>query len=572
MDETIEVNLLKDKKISDSKNLPWPQKYEDFIKDIKEKFKLKKNTNVILTLITIDEDDWDIGSQDDLDPYLEEDKIKKFNIEITENEEPEPEPDLSNPPLNPEPQVDILEINIDEIIKEVFNNDAYKKELEINNKQLSDNFKSNLELSINSIIEERQKVLVNDIDSKLKIFVDDFSKNQKENKDLVVEMKYEINDIKDHINEMSSAILDFKNNFDNFKKNFKPEPKPIPIKMIKFEQKKIERIIEMKAAKFININNINIINAGNVSFKNLCFIKEQENSSNDLRFFSNSKETNEYEISMQGELKPKDSLPCAITMNINNPQAGQEYKIIINVKENDEIVSDSFEIIIKINKPKEEEDPRKQKEIQANKAFEEIKNQFPNHENLINKNDIINKLIENNINKNEIINDIKNQIKKIEEDEKNARVEQLYSELNLSNSNINKNEINAIIKEKNFDKEEIQKWIDAKVQAQNREKAQNLYNNLRNDQNLDFSKCPNEEAILNKIIELRFNEGEIRNFFEKKGGEEDPLVIEIFNELEEEYSITGIKEKEEVIDKIKELKCDRDKIKEWADDIVINGG
>ena len=572
MDETIEVNLLKDKKISDSKNLPWPQKYEDFIKDIKEKFKLKKNTNVILTLITIDEDDWDIGSQDDLDPYLEEDKIKKFNIEITENEEPEPEPDLSNPPLNPEPQVDILEINIDEIIKEVFNNDAYKKELEINNKQLSDNFKSNLELSINSIIEERQKVLVNDIDSKLKLFVDDFSKNQKENKDLVVEMKDEINDIKDHINQMSSAILDFKNNFDNFKKNFKPEPKPIPIKMIKFEQKKIERIIEMKAAKFININNINIINAGNVSFKNLCFIKEQENSSNDLRFFSNSKETNEYEISMQGELKPKDSLPCAITMNINNPQAGQEYKIIINVKENDEIVSDSFEIIIKINKPKEEEDPRKQKEIQANKAFEEIKNQFPNHENLINKNDIINKLIENNINKDEIINDIKHQIKKIEEDEKNARVEQIYSELNLNNSNINKNEIIDIIKEKNFDKEEIQKWIDAKVQAQNRENAQNLYNNLRNDQNLDFSKCPNEEAILNKIIELRFNEGEIRNFFEKKGGEEDPLVIEIFNELEEEYSITGIKEKEEVIDKIKELKCDRDKIKEWADDIVINGG
>ena len=569
MDETIEVNLLKDKKISDSKNLPWPQKYEDFIKDIKEKFKLKKNTNVILTLITIDEDDWDIGSQDDLDPYLEEDKIKKFNIEITE--EPEPEPDLSNPPLNPEPQVDILEINIDEIIKEVFNNDAYKKELEINNKQLSDNFKSNLELSINSIIEERQKVLVNDIDSKLKLFVDDFSKNQKENKDLVVEMKDEINDIKDHINQMSSAILDFKNNFDNFKKNFKPEPKPIPIKMIKFEQKKIERIIEMKEAKFININNINIINAGNVSFKNLCFIKEQENSSNDLRFFSNSKETNEYEISMQGELKPKDSLPCAITMNINNPQAGQEYKIIINVKENNEIVSDSFEIKIKINKPKEEEDPRKQKEIQANKAFEEIKNQFPNHENLINKNDIINKLIENNINKNEIINDIKNQIKKIEEDEKKERVEQIYSELNLSNSNINKNEIIAIIKEKNFDKEEIQKWIDAKVQAQNRENAQNLYNNLRNDQNLDFSKCPNEEAILNKIIELRFNEGEIRNFFEKKGGEEDPKVIEIFNDLENDYGITSFKEKEEVIDKIKELNCDREKINEWVEDIVANG-
>ena len=161
---------------------------------------------------------------------------------------------------------------------------------------------------------------------------------------------------------------------------------------------------------------------------NLYFIKEKENSSNDLCFFGNSRATNEYKISMPGELKPKESLPCTVTMNINNPQPGQEYKIIINAKDNNEIVSDSFEIIIKINKPKEEEDPKKQMEIQANKAFEEIKNQFPNHENLINKNDIINKLIENNINKDEIINDIKNQIKKIEEEEKNARVEQTYNE------------------------------------------------------------------------------------------------------------------------------------------------
>ena len=552
MNETIEVNLLKNKKLSASKNLPWPQKYEDFIKDIKEKFKVKKNSNVILTLITRDDDDSPIESQDDLDQYLEDDIIKKFNIEITEKEEPEPDPI----PIRPVP-LDILEINIDEIIKEVFDNDAYKKELEINNKQLSDNFKSNLELSINNIIDEKQKVLVNDIDSKLKIFEDDLSKNQKENKNLVVEIKDEIIDIKDLINEMSRAILDLK---------------PIPIKMIKFEEKKIEKIIEMKDAKFININNINIINAGNVSFKNLYFIKEQENSSNDLCFFGNSKRTNEYELSMPGELNPKQSLPCTVTMNINNPQPGQEYKIIINAKDNNEIVSDSFEIIIKINKPKEEEDPKKQMEIQANKAFEEIKNQFPNHENLINKNDIINKLIENNINKDEIINDIKNQIKKIEEEEKNARVEQTYNELNLSNSNINKNEIIDIIKDKNFDKEEIQKWIDAKVQAQNREKAQNLYDNLRNDQNLDFSKCPNEEAILNKIIELKFNEGEIRNFFKKKREEEDPLVIEIFNELEEEFGITSIKEKEEVIDKIKELKCDREKIREWVEDIVVNGG
>ena len=51
---------------------------------------------------------------------------------------------------------------------------------------------------------------------------------------------------------------------------------------------------------------------------------------------------------------------------------------------------------------------------QANQIYEEIKIQFPNHNNLINKDDIINKLIKNNLNKNEIINDINNKIKEIE--------------------------------------------------------------------------------------------------------------------------------------------------------------
>ena len=34
------------------------------------------------------------------------------------------------------PELDVLEINIDEIIKEVFDNDTYKKDLEMNSKKL----------------------------------------------------------------------------------------------------------------------------------------------------------------------------------------------------------------------------------------------------------------------------------------------------------------------------------------------------------------------------------------------------------------------------------------------------
>ena len=411
MTETIRVNLIKSKKISDSKSLTWPQKYEDFIKDIKEKFQLNENTKIILTLFTKDEDDSEIKSQDDLDAYLEAGSIDHFNFEFEGDIKPEelPVPIGQNPPMpNPDPKLDILEIDIDKIIKEVFDNDTYKKELEINNKKLSDNFKSSLELSINTIIEENQKVLVNDIDSKIKIVVNDFSQKQNSNKSSFSEIKDDFEEIKDKIDEMNSAIKDFKDKFkpENFSKIIRSDIDN-PIK-VKFEQKNIEKTIETKDAKFININNINIKNVGNTSIHKLYFFKDQEKSSNDFCFFGNSKAINEYELTMPGEFEPNQSLPYTISMNINNPKPGQEYKAIIYAKENKDIISDPFEIIIKINKPKE--DPIEQKQIQANQIYEEIKDQFPNHNSLINKDEIINKLISNNLNKNEIINDINNKI------------------------------------------------------------------------------------------------------------------------------------------------------------------
>ena len=557
MTEAITVNLIKNKNISDTKDLTWPQKYEDFIKDIKEKFQLNQNSKIFLTLVTKDDDDYNITSQDELDNYS--DIIQYFNFEYEEAIEPVPvDPNVGqNPPM---PELDVLEINIDEIIKEVFDNDTYKKELEMNSKKLSDNFKSNLELSFNNIIEEKQKVIVNDIDSKLEIFINDFSQKQNENKNLVSEIKNAVDEIKTEVEQMNSGIKDYKEDLEKRRSS-------IIFNRIQFEQKNIEKIIEMKDAKFININNIGIKNVGNISIHKLFFVKDQEKSSNDFCFFGNSKATNEYELTMPGELEQKNSINYSVSMNINNPQPGKEYKAIIYAKENNEIISDPFEIIIKINKP--QVDPKKQKQIQANQIYEEIKDQFPNHNSLINKDEIINKLISNNLNKNEIINDINNKINEMQQKEDEEKAEQIYDELNLNNINIDKNEIISIIKEKNFDKEEIQKWLDEKVKIQNKEKAQNLYNNLRNGQNLDFSKCPNEEAILNKIIELKFNENDLRNFFKAAGKEEvDPKVMEIFNELEDGYNLTSLKEKEEIIEKIIELKCDRDKINEWVEAII----
>ena len=74
-------------------------------------------------------------------------------------------------------------------------------------------------------------------------------------------------------------------------------------------------------------------------------------------------------------------------------------------------ISEALEINIKINRDLEQERMNK-----ANKIYEEIKKDFPKNEQLINKKEIINKLIHNNFNKDLIKNEIKNKIAKIDKE------------------------------------------------------------------------------------------------------------------------------------------------------------
>ena len=116
---------------------------------------------------------------------------------------------------------------------------------------------------------KKQKVIVNDIDSKLEIFINDFSQKQNENKNLVSEIKNAVDEIKTEVEQMNSGIKDYKNDLEKRKSS-------IIFNRIQFEQKNIEKIIEMKDAKFININNIGIKNVGNISIHKLFFVKDQE--------------------------------------------------------------------------------------------------------------------------------------------------------------------------------------------------------------------------------------------------------------------------------------------------------
>jgi len=566
--ETIEVHHKKSEEEESIEMLTWPQNYENFIKDIIAKFKLNKNTKIELQLITNDDDDPYINSQDDLNPYLEADcvGIKHFNVFFEGSTDPIDDDDNKDK-VEPLQDIKIEEINIDEFMKDVFNSDDYKQNLKSDNEKLKQNFKNNLEKSFNDILVEKK----NNINQSIELELSQYLKASKDDiasvKNSVLDFNDEIKELKENCERMSSAISDLKESIiskevvlskaDVLKQHLKsggdniPEKKTKKLEMsgvenpnplgdigeddnnndnnnkilkIKFEQNNLEKSIEMKDAKFININDIKIKNVGNISAHKLFFIKNKEKSSNDFCFFGNSKETDEYELSMPGELKPNELLNCNISMMINNAQPGQEYNITLNATENKEIISEPFEIIIKINKPKE--DPIEQKQIQANQIYEEIKNQFLEHEDLVNKNEIINKLIQNDLNKDAIINEINNAIKEKEQKEINSKAEKVYNELNMDNVNLDKNEVLNYIKEKQFNKEEVQKWIDEKKPKQ--EKA-----NPVNDK------------------------------FEEE-------VNKIYQELEDDYAISGFIEEEAAKDEIRRLNLDREAINKWIENTLIN--
>ena len=631
MSKTIKVEYYKDDKLMDKKDLSWPQKYDDFIQDIIAKFSLKtKKSNIILQLITEDEDEVAVDSQDIINDYQEDNKINEFkfyleNKDDSDSEGEEPIDDIKD--LKIEEELKLEEINIDNIIKDIFNKDEYEKKMKAEAKEYTDTFTSNLKQNIDNTLEEQKKSVEKDIDlilnnysqlsinlqsdnnnkilnvqddlAKIKDEVDSLSLgvdqlydginnnelvlSKVENLDKIISKKKKgVNNVNNNVNNNNNIQMSkIKNN--NLQKghNVNPlddymdeEEEDNKIK-IKFEKKNIDKIIDIKDAKYININNIEFTNIGNKPLKLLKFIKDTQNSSDEINFFGNSKNTNELELTMDGELHPNKSQNTPISLNIKNAQPEQTYKMIIYVREKDKNknISEPFEINIKINKA---EDPNQQRIIIANQIYEEIKNEYPNHENLINKNEIINKLLNNNLNKDEI----NSKIQENDQKQNKNKAEEIYKELNINNINIDKKEVIDYIIEKNFDKEIVQKWINSKIEEQNKIKAEDIYNKLSQLNDVDFSKS-NKDDIIKKIIELNFNEEEIKKAYIKKPvpvpvpepvHDDAEKVNAIYNDLEEEYGISGFIDEDAAKDKIREYECDRERINKWIEEELINGG
>ena len=88
--------------------------------------------------------------------------------------------------------------------------------------------------------------------------------------------------------------------------------------------------------------------------------------------------------------------------------------------------------------------------------------------------------------------------------------------------------------------------------------------------NISFQYLMNEEQILiaNKLYEncikmITYDENKIKLYFD--------VVDKIYNEIEDDYAISGFIEEESFKHKIVELNCDKDRIIEWIENDLING-
>ena len=164
-------------------------------------------------------------------------------------------------------------------------------------------------------------------------------------KENIEKINFNSNPLDNLIEEKDDNNFNIKNSFFNL-----IEEKDDKIIKIKFEKSRIEKILDIKNSKFINIDDIKIINIGNKSYKNLIFVKDGDNSSNDINFFGDYKNSKIHGLTKTDKFNPNDTANFNISLSIDHPKQNEEYKMIIYVREKgkDENLSGSLEIYIKI--------------------------------------------------------------------------------------------------------------------------------------------------------------------------------------------------------------------------------
>ena len=187
----------------------------------------------------------------------------------------------------------------------------------------------------------------------------------------------------------------------------------------------------------------------------------------------------------------------------------------------------------------------------------------------MNKNEIINQLLNNDLNKEEITNSLKLKIKQEEEKQNNEKAEQIFQKLDFHNYEFDKNTIISLIKEKNFNQEVVQNLINGNV-------SEKIYESLTKLEDVDITKASKDEVLKN-INDKDFNINEVKKLYPKK--EENNVkpnpavnmeeVDRMFEELDQELGVSGFLEEELVKEKIIEYKLDKEKVTLWVEETLL---
>ena len=529
----------------------------------------------------------------------DQDKIE-INIDIEDN-------DIENK-LNS--QIKVEEIKNDENINDdiEFDINKYTQNLNIEFKNKTDEFIKLFDSKIDKIVTQKSEIIKNKVNSLISEFSKLYINNVKDINNESNNIINDLNDLEKDTNEMSNAMGELKrgisgeqiiNNNDNNnelqmsqiidKKNKKEynfgannileeEDEDEDIKNndnnnkieIKFENEVIELVKKAKEAKFMEIENITIENIGTISYKNLYLVKDIEQSSPDFSFLSNSKETTDFnKLSLDGDFEPKKKQSNLVSVKIEYPKINEQYTLILYVREKTKgrNLSKPLKITVKVIS---NEDEPKNKEEEANTLFQELNNNNNDLSNMFNKQEVIEKIIQLNFDRNSINEWIKAKV----EEKKKEEYENLYKELetqyNLKNINIDKQEVIKKIKDENLNKNKIEEWLKLRINEIFDEKAQKLFSELESNYNLSSSGI-NKEDVINRIKADNFDKEKIENWIKGLLNKPNPPgpnpeVEKLFDDLEEEYSISSIVDKDEVIKKIIELNCDREKINKYIED------
>ena len=619
-DQFINVKYCKeDGEIKDNKDLAWPQDYNSFIKNIGEKFGLDlENTKISIQLINEDDEEVNINSKEYFEEYIQDKdnvvKECKFFVEKSEGPIHSANGDLKK--ILEESVIKEDEINVDDILKDIIDNDEYKEKMKADEINYSKTFKNNLEKTVNDMLKEK----LSDIKDKINVDISNYSAAslviQKDTYNSICTIKDDLNEIKEQTDGMNRAINDLhasiqnnelilssaqylnkikgqksnnnskigggKNEIEMSKikkedivKNQKNLINPNPVGLIEDEEEKdeeddniislkfgkpiIENIIDIKRAKFFDVENIKIVNIGKKKYKSLVFYKDNDKSSKDINFQTNNRDLNLCEISVPGEFQ---AFECGTTLMIDNAKQDQTYEMVIYIREKgkNKNISEPLKIVVKFKKA---EDPSKQKEKKANQIYEELKDEFKENINLIGRDEIIAQLMKNNLNKEDNKNNFNTKIKEIEDNKIEQKIEEIYKELDFHNIPFDKNEIINIIKDKKFDKENVQDWI-------NEEVTKELYERLKKLDDVEIEGI-NEAEIKEKIRELKYDFEELKKAYLKNAGPKQyPEKVNIlYQELDDGYNINGFMDEEVAKAKIMELNCDKEACIEWIENYLL---